>query len=285
MKIPFTKFHATGHSYALVDPSPAKLAEPQLPDVARSISDMATGIGSDGIILLHASKTADVGIRIFNRDGYEVKICGNGLRCAAKYAFENELVSRNPFHIETKTKVAEAEVAVKNGKVNLVTINMGKPDLRRVDIPMMGNDDPLVINETFVVAGEKLKLTAVSMGKASAVFFMDDTDEAPLRKLGPLIEKDRRFPELADVVFAEVFSVNEIHVRIWERRFGIKKACGTNACAAVVAASLNGFLEDGKPVTVHMPGGKLEIAWDDQGDVRLTGDAVRIAAGSYYFPG
>lgn len=284
MDIPFVKMHGTGNSYIFVNAFRITLAAPRLPAIAREISNVHTGIGSDGLILIQPSENADVGMRIFNRDGTEGKTCGNGLRCTAKYAYENGLVSGKTFSIETKANVAEASVTVENDKVNMVTINMGKPFLRRPEIPMMGEDSPHVINETFIVADEKLKLTAVSMGNPHAVFFVDNIEDAPIKSLGPAIEKDRRFPEGVNVGFAEVSSNNTINLKVWERGSGFTAACGSGACAAVVAASLNGYTDEKKPAAVHLQGGNLTITWDEKADVLMTGGAEIIAKGVYSLP-
>lgn len=284
MDIPFIKMHGLGNNYIYVDLFQTTQEESLLPDIAREVSNVHTGIGSDGLILIQPSQKADVGMRIFNQDGSEGNTCGNGLRCTAKYAFENGIVSDTKFQIETKASVVDAEVTVKDDKVTRVTINMGKPVLRRPDIPMMGDDDPHVIDETFIVENDELKLTAVSMGNPHAVFFVDEIEDAPIHELGPVIEKDRRFPESVNVEFVEIVSKNEMNFRVWERGSGITQACGTGACAAVVAASLNGYVQQKQPVTVHLQGGDLTITWDDKGDVLMTGGAEVIAAGTYSFP-
>jgi diaminopimelate epimerase len=283
MDIPFIKMHGLGNNYIYVDLFRTKLEESLLPRIARKVSNVHTGLGSDGLILIQPSEKADIGMRIFNRDGSEGNTCGNGLRCTAKYAYENGIVSAETFKVETKANIVEAVVTVKNDKVSRVTINMGKPILRRPNIPMMGDDDPYVINETFIISNKELKLTAVSMGNPHAIFFAGDIENAGLKDLGSAIEKDLRFPEGVNTGFVEIISDTEMHFRIWERGSGITHACGTGACAAVVAASLNGYVQQDQPIVVHLQGGNLTVKWNEQGDVLMTGDAHTIAAGTYFF--
>lgn len=283
MKIPFTKMHGLGNSYIYIDLFQHKLEEAMLPALAQSVSNMNTGIGSDGIILIHPSERAALGMRIFNKDGSEGQSCGNGLRCAAKYAYEHGIVDVTQFQIETKANIVEAEVQIQNDNVQLVTINMGKPQLNRADIPMIGSETEKVVAEQFKIMDQQLKVTAVSMGNPHAVFVVDNIDDAPLVELGPSIEKDKRFPQGINVEFIEVLTPTEINFCVWERGSGITQACGTGACAAVVAAALNDLVNRNEQITVHLPGGDLFIKWDDQGYVWMTGGAEVIATGDYYY--
>lgn len=283
MQVPFTKMHGLGNNYVYIDLFDFDIDEKLYPDLAIHMSDIYTGIGSDGMILIHPTTDADVGMRIFNKDGSEGKSCGNGLRCTAKYAYENGIVQNKKFHIQTKANIVEAEVSVDNNKVNQVTIDMGEPILARSEIPMMGNNDSKVVNEPFVVAGETQYVTTVSMGNPHAVFFVDDIAETPLETLGPTIEKDMRFPESVNVEFIEVVSPTEINFRVWERGSGITQACGTGACAAVVAATLNEKVTNSHPIVVHLAGGDLNIEWKEDNHVWMTGPAEVIASGLFYY--
>ncbi|GLO67019.1 diaminopimelate epimerase [Oceanobacillus kimchii] len=285
MQIPFTKMHGLGNNYVYIDLFNYEIDEKLYSDLAIHMSDIYTGIGSDGMILIHPTTAADVGMRIFNKDGSEGKSCGNGLRCTAKYAYENGIVQNRKFHIQTKANIVEAEVSVDNNKVDQVTIDMGEPILARNEIPMMGNNDSKVVNEPFVVAGETQYVTAVSMGNPHAVFFVNDIAEAPLETLGPTIEKDMRFPESINVEFIEVVSSTEINFRVWERGSGITQACGTGACAAVVAATLNEKVTKSHPIVVHLAGGDLNIEWKEDNHVWMTGPAEVIASGLFYYKG
>ncbi|MFC2947153.1 diaminopimelate epimerase [Virgibacillus sediminis] len=283
MEVPFIKMHGLGNNYIYVDLFQNKLKEEEIPDIARGVSNVNTGIGSDGLILIQPSERADVAMRIFNRDGSEGNTCGNGLRCTAKYAYEQGYVSTEQFQIETKANVVDAEVKPDRGAVHRVTINMGKPYLRRSEIPMMGHDDPEVVAEPFQVNQGEWKVTAVSMGNPHAVFFVDAIENAPLKELGPVIEKDQRFPEGVNVEFVEAISKRELNFRVWERGSGITQACGTGACAAVVAAVLNDQADLDEDITVHLQGGDLTIRWSVDGAVWMTGDAETIAKGTYYY--
>ncbi|WP_067725714.1 diaminopimelate epimerase [Oceanobacillus damuensis] len=283
MEIPFIKMHGLGNNYIYIDLFQYDLDEESLPHIAEKVSNVNTGIGSDGMILIHPTEKADVGMRIFNKDGSEGMSCGNGLRCTAKYAYEHGIVTNETFSISTKANIVKSEVALNGDEVQQITINMGAPNLRRMDIPMMGNDDPKVVSEPFIVNGQKLEVTAVSMGNPHAVFFVDNIAEAPLYELGPKIEKDMRFPDGVNVEFIEVVSPNEINFSVWERGSGVTQACGTGACAAVVASVLNGHVKRNEDVVVHLAGGDLTIKWDDNGDVWMTGGAEVIAEGTFTY--
>ncbi|WP_077297588.1 diaminopimelate epimerase [Virgibacillus pantothenticus] len=284
MQIPFIKMHGLGNNYIYLDFFQYTVEEEKLSELAKSVSNVHTGIGSDGLIIIHPSETADVGMRIFNKDGSEGQSCGNGLRCTAKYAFEQGIVAEKRFRIETKANIVEAEVQVTNEKVDQVTINMGKPHLERELIPMQGNPKQHVIGEPFDIQGQTLELTALSMGNPHAVFLVDQINGEQVSQLGPLVEKDERFPQGANVEFIEIVSPVEINFSVWERGSGITQACGTGACAAVVAGVLNGQLKRNESVTVHLPGGDLDITWDADGDVWMTGGAETIATGVFYSP-
>ncbi|WP_162985786.1 diaminopimelate epimerase [Virgibacillus sp. Bac330] len=281
MQIPFIKMHGLGNNYIYLDFFQHTIAEEKLSELAKTISDVHTGIGSDGLIIIHPSEVADVGMRIFNKDGSEGQSCGNGLRCTAKYAYEQGIVAEKQFQIETKANKVVAEVQVINGKVDHVTINMGKPYLKRELIPMQGEPKTKVIAERFEIQGEVLELTALSMGNPHAVFIVEQVSKKQVSQLGPLVEKDPRFPQGVNVEFIEILSPNEINFSVWERGSGITQACGTGACAAVVAGILNDRLERNESVKVHLPGGDLDITWDNDGDVWMTGGAELIATGFY----
>ncbi|PYZ96270.1 diaminopimelate epimerase [Alteribacter lacisalsi] len=282
MKIPFTKMHGLGNNYIYINEFETALPEEQLPALAVELADQYRGIGSDGMILIGPSDSADVRMRIFNNDGSEAKNCGNGLRCVAKYAFERGLAGeKTTMTIETKSGNVSAEVHVKENQVRGVTVNMGKPVLKRSLIPMTGSEQDQVVDEKFEISGETLRVTAVSMGNPHAVFFVNRIEEAPLTVLGPAIEKDRRFPDWVNAEFVEVVSKTELNFRVWERGSGITQACGTGACAAAVAAVLNGRSDRNEDITVHLAGGDLTIRWDEEGEVWMTGPAEVICDGVY----
>ena len=285
MNIPFAKLHGLGNSYIYVNGFENQLDNAQLPEIAKKVSDVNFGIGSDGLILMLPSDAADVRMRIFNKDGSEAKNCGNGLRCIAKWAYELGIVEREQFGIETLSGVVRAEVFPDDGVVNQVSIDMGAAHLKRKDIPMVveGRDpESQVVDETFLVDSTELKVTAVSMGNPHAVFFVDDIGESPLETLGPVIEKDPRFPEAVNVEFVEKVNATEINFRVWERGSGITQACGTGACAAVVASVLNGFSQVGEEVTVHLEGGDLFITVTNDRRVIMRGPAEKVAEGEFF---
>nr|WP_281280034.1 diaminopimelate epimerase [Alteribacter natronophilus] len=282
MKIPFTKMHGLGNNYIYINEFETPLPEEKLAPLAIELADQHRGIGSDGMILIGPSESADVRMRIFNNDGSEAKNCGNGLRCVARFAYERGLAgSKTAMTIETKSGNVTAEIHLDGDAVADITVNMGQPILRRGQIPMAGPDTELVVNEEFEADGEKLYVTAVSMGNPHAVFFVDQIEDAPLTTLGPVVEKDRRFPDWVNAEFVEVVSSKELNFRVWERGSGITQACGTGACAAAVASVLNGFSSRNEEITVHLAGGDLSIRWDEQGEVWMTGPAEVICDGVY----
>ncbi|WP_349408368.1 diaminopimelate epimerase [Pseudalkalibacillus sp. SCS-8] len=281
----FTKMHGLGNNYIYVNTFREHLSEEALSSIAIAVSNPYTGIGSDGLILIGDSDVADVSMRIFNNDGSEAKNCGNGLRCVAKYVYEHEIVTKEQFSIETLGGVVQAHVHPEDGRVNNVTINMGEPRLKRSDLPMINENDPhgLIKDEELLFNGETFKMTGVSMGNPHAVFFVENIETAPVRTMGPVLEKDRRFPEGVNVEFVEVVGHKEMHFRVWERGSGVTQACGTGACAAVVAAVLTGKADRDEEVTVHLAGGDLFITWTSSGEVMMTGPAVTICEGTYYY--
>ncbi|WP_407272537.1 diaminopimelate epimerase [Radiobacillus sp. PE A8.2] len=283
MEIPFTKMHGLGNSYIYIDLFNYTIEEKHLSQLAIDVSNSNTGIGSDGLILIHPSDKAAVGMRIFNKDGSEGKNCGNGLRCVAKYAYENKLVEDKTFTIETKAGTVEATVHGERPAIDEVTVDMGNPILQRHLIPMEGDDADEVISESFNISHHPLEVTAVSMGNPHAVFFVENIEEAPLYELGPVISKDSRFPEEVNAEFIEMISSKEINFRVWERGSGVTQACGTGACAAVVAAVLNDFSSKDEEVCVHLSGGDLFITWQQNGNVKMRGKAETTASGSYFW--
>jgi len=279
----FTKMHGLGNNYIYVNMFEETLEESKLSEIAIQVSNVHTGIGSDGLILICPSDKAPVKMRIFNNDGSEGKNCGNGLRCVAKYAYEHNLVNETKFMIETLSGLVEAEVHVKDGKVQSVTVDMGKPKLKKKDIPMAGEENELTINEPIEFNGETYNGTAVSMGNPHIIFYVDNIEESPVTSLGPIVEKDSRFPEGVNVEFVEVVNEQEIHFRVWERGSGVTQACGTGACAAVVASVLNGHTTKGKETIVHLAGGDLIIKWQEDDRVFMTGPAETICDGTFFY--
>lgn len=284
--IPFTKMHGLGNNYVYIDCFKNVLDEKNLSKMAVAVSDVSTGIGSDGMILIYPSTKADVKMRIFNKDGSEAKNCGNGLRCVAKYAYENNYVSSKIMSIETISGVLEATISEKQGIVDQVSVNMGAPRLSRKQIPMIGNDADQVVQEPFFVSdlGLQVFITAVSMGNPHAVIFVPNIHADLHYTWGPKIERDRRFPERVNVEFVQVESSVKLHFRVWERGSGVTKGCGTGACAAVVAAVLTGHCVRDQDVIVCLEGGNLTIRWQANGHVIMKGPATSIATGILHIP-
>jgi diaminopimelate epimerase len=283
MDIPFTKMEALGNNYIYLDYRQVEVSDEQLPALAKAVSSVRTGIGSDGLILIGPSACADVKMRIFNADGSEAKNCGNGLRSVAKYAYEHGLVSREKFTIETLSGVVEAQVHPEQGIVEQITVNMGAPRLTQKEIPLSNGNEKLAIDVPLEIEGERLLFTGVSMGNPHAVIFVDNVETAPVTLLGPKIEKHPLFPEGVNVEFIHVKNQHELDFRVWERGSGVTYACGTGACAAVVAAVLKGWLKQGDSVTVHLLGGDLKVTWSKEGTVWMQGPAAYVCTGVYYW--
>ena len=283
MEIPFTKMHGIGNNYIYIDLFTHEFDESIFSKLAVDISNVNTGIGSDGLIVIHPSDVAEAGMRIFNKDGSEGQSCGNGLRCVAKYVYENHIVTNKIFQIETKANIVTAEVFGDRELIDQVTIDMGPPLLKRSQIPMLGPATDQVIAEEFEVTDEHLKVTAVFLGNPNAVFFVDVIEEAPLDRLGSIITVDSRFPDRTNVEFVEIVSDTEINFRVWERGSGITEACGTGACAAVVASILNNYVRKNTDITVHLSGGDLTIRWADNDHVWMRGPATKTAQGTFYW--
>jgi diaminopimelate epimerase len=278
----FTKMHGLGNNYIYVNLFEERLEEEKLPEIARQVSNIYTGIGSDGLILICPSDKAAVKMRIFNNDGSEGKNCGNGLRCVAKYAVEHNLVTDTTFKIETLSGLVEARVHLENDQVKLITVDMGEPRLLKSEIPMLGDQTGKTISEKMKFNGETFEATTVSMGNPHIIFYVDDIEQAPVTTLGPIVEKDERFPEGINVEFVQVVSERELHFRVWERGSGVTQACGTGACAAVVSSVLNNHTRKGESTTVHLAGGDLQINWTQEGTVLMTGPAEVICTGTYF---
>ena len=274
--IPFVKMHGIGNDYIFID------ATKQMPEnpskLSKLISDRHYGAGSDGLILILPSDKADFRMRMFNSDGSEAEMCGNGIRCFAKYVFDNGLTSSKDLIIETKAGNKEVFLTVKDNKVSSVTVDMGMPILERSHIPMIGEHGS-VIDETIELEDSvKFNITAVSMGNPHAVIFVEDLENFPLAKYGQMIENHPLFPHKTNVEFVKVISKTKIEQRTWERGAGETLACGTGASAAVVASHLND--KTARKATVKLRGGDLNIEWNDKnGLVYMTGPAVEIYRG------
>lgn len=276
----FTKMHGLGNSYVIFNQLDAAMAYQDYNQLAQLVSDVNFGIGSDGIILISSSDSADFRMRIFNVDGSEARNCGNGLRCVAKILVDQKYATTSPFTIETLGGVVSVEVDVDiDEQVQYVTVDMGVPKLLKKSLPMQGNPFSVAMNEPHSIGGDVYYMTCVSIGNPHAILFVEDVNEVLLDKIGPLIERSDLFPERINVGIVHVKNSQEIDYRVWERGSGITMACGTGACAAVVAATLNDMLDRHLPITVHLPGGDLTVSWDESGHVRKRGPAIYICQG------
>jgi len=279
----FTKMHGLGNNYVLFDQldNPANiLPEEDYPELSRKVSDVNFGIGSDGIILIGTSESADFKMRIFNEDGSEAQNCGNGLRCVAKFLHDHLYATTPQFTIETLGGVVSVNVERNRNKtVEYVTVEMGEPKLLKGMVPMQGDPFTKTINETYTIDEEAYTLTCLSMGNPHAILFVGDVQEVALEEFGPVIEHSNLFPERVNLGVAHVKNRQEVDYRVWERGSGITMACGTGACASVVAATLNDLIDRNQAVLVHLPGGDLTIRWDNNGHVWMRGKASYIGYG------
>jgi diaminopimelate epimerase len=273
----FTKMHGAGNDYVYVncfeETPPANLAA-----LARAVSDRHKGIGSDGLILIRPSKVADARMQMFNADGSEAEMCGNGVRCVAKYVYDRGIARKEALTIETGRGVLSLRVFASGGKVERVRVDMGQPILKSAEIPTRLPGDPPVL-VPLDVAGRELRVTCVSMGNPHCVTFVDEITDELVLGVGPQIERHPAFPKRVNAEFVKVLSRTETLLRVWERGAGETQACGTGACAAAVAGVLAG-LTDRKIVT-HLPGGDLELEWTPGGDVEMTGPAVEVFEGDW----
>ena len=275
--IPFVKGHGLGNDYIVINEAdlPCALTEAA---IARTC-DRNWGVGSDGILLLVPSRRADFGLRIFNPDGSEAEKSGNGLRIFAKYLWDHSHAKKPTFTVDTKGGVVECECHVKDGHVNLVTVEMGRVTFRAPEIPMNGPDREVVAVPLQLENGVALSVTAVSVGNPHCVVFVKELDDAECRRLGPLIERHPAFPNRTNVQFAKVLARDEIEILIWERGAGYTLASGSSSCGAAAAAVKNGFCHHGR-VTVRMPGGTLAIDVRPDWSLRLRGPVEEVCAGT-----
>lgn len=271
----FTKMHGIGNDYVYVDCTREEILNPAM--ISRFVSDRHKGIGSDGLILIKKSETADFKMEMYNADGSQGRMCGNGIRCVAKYVYDNGLTHKTRITVETLSGIKTLMLTVENGLVSRVRVNMGEPLLRPEEIPVKGEGDRLV-NAPIEVGGQTYFITCVSMGNPHAVLFTEDVEHLKIEEQGPLFECHQRFPERVNTEFARVLDRGHIKMRVWERGSGETMACGTGACAVAVAAVLNGYTD--RQVTVHLLGGDLEILWNEADNcVYMTGPATTVFTG------
>lgn len=277
----FTKMHGIGNDYVYVDCTRNNLKNPA--EIARLVSDRHFGIGSDGLILIKSSKQADFRMDMYNADGSQGEMCGNGIRCVGKYVYDYGLTDKEEITVETLAGVKSLRFQLKDGKVSRVRVNMGEPVLAPEQIPVQAECEP-VLQEPIEVCGRKWEMTCVSMGNPHAVIFIDiPVREFALEEVGPFFEKHERFPKRTNTEFIRILGPERMEMRVWERGAGETFACGTGACAAVVAATLNGFCK--RKAVVELLGGELEIEWNESdGCVYMTGAAATVYDGEICLP-
>ncbi|MDR3366187.1 MAG: diaminopimelate epimerase [Prevotellaceae bacterium] len=273
----FTKMHGAGNDYVYVDCTKGEIANPR--ELAQKISDRHFGVGSDGLVLICSSSVADFRMRMFNADGSEAQMCGNATRCIGKYVFDKGLTTKTELTLETLAGLKRLSLFVDNGKVRRVKVDMGAPELTPAKIPTLLAGER-VVAAPLEVEGKTFAVTCVSMGNPHAVIFVEDVKNFDVRRFGTRIENHALFPEKVNVEFVEPLSATELRMRVWERGSGETWACGTGACATLVAATLN-KLSNGK-ATIHLLGGDLEVEWDASSNhIYMTGEAETVFEGEY----
>lgn len=271
----FTKLQGCGNDYVYIDCT--KQLIDNIPEKAIKVSDRHFGVGSDGLILIRPSDKADFMMDMYNNDGSRGKMCGNGIRCVAKFVYDQGLTEKKKLRIETLSGIKELDLTVENGEVTWVTVDMGAPITKPSLIPVI-SDKEILIKEPVTVDGKLYELTCVSMGNPHAVIFVDDTDSLPLESIGPKFEHHEMFPERVNTEFIQIIDRNHIKMRVWERGSGETLACGTGACASVMACILNGYTDH--EVKVSLLGGELRIRYDEKANtIFMTGPAVKVFDG------
>lgn len=271
----FTKMHGCGNDYVYVNLFEEQIENPAKVSIA--VSDRHFGIGSDGLITIGASEIADFRMRIYNADGSEAEMCGNGIRCVAKYVYDHKLTDETEITVETGAGVKTLQLTVEDDKVTLVRVDMGEPILTPDEIPVVADGDR-VVDEPIIVDDKEWRMTCVSMGNPHAVVFVDDVAHFELEKYGPLFENHVRFPKRTNTEFVQIISRNEAIMRVWERGSAETWACGTGTCATVMACILNGLTDN--DVLVHLRGGDLRIVYDEKSNhVFMTGPATEVFEG------
>ncbi len=277
MELRFTKMHGISNDYIYISTFDREVDDPAA--LAVRLSDRRTGIGGDGVILVCPSEIADAKMRIFNADGSEGKMCGNGIRCVGKFVYDKGLVpaDKTTITIETLSGVKTLELTVADGRVQSARVDMGAAILTPAEIPADFSGTKAV-NKPLIVDGQEWKITAVSMGNPHCVIFVEDVDALALDRIGPGFETHPAFPDRVNTEFVKVIDEHTLQMRVWERGSGETWACGTGACATVVAACLNGFCQKGEDVTVRLRGGDLVINYTDE-TVVMTGPAAAVFEG------
>lgn len=271
----FTKMHGLGNDYVYMDAIHQQIDNES--DLAQFVSERHFGIGSDGLILICKSDVADFKMKMFNSDGSQAEMCGNGIRCVGKFVYDKGLTNKTTITVETLAGIKTLILNVKNGKVETVRVNMGEPILEASKIPVVSKENP-VTNLMLKALDKEFKFTCVSMGNPHAITVVEDTKTFEVEKYGKIVEVDSVFPNKTNVEFVEIVDKNHIKMRVWERGTGETLACGTGACATAVACCLNNLVD--RHVFIELLGGTLEIEWSkDDNHVYMTGPAVTVFEG------
>lgn len=271
----FTKMHGIGNDYVYVNCLIEEVSDPAA--VARYVSDRHFGIGSDGLILIKPSQNADFEMDMYNADGSQSGMCGNGIRCVAKYVYDYGLTNKTQISIDTKSGIKYLDLTIENNKAVQIRVNMGAAELEAKKVPVVSEHDQ-VIDEPIEVDGKQYRMTAISMGNPHAVVYIEDVQGLEIEKIGPQFENHPCFPERVNTEFVRVIDDRTVEMRVWERGSGETLACGTGACAVAVASILNGYTKE--EVTVKLLGGDLQIQWDrEHNQVYMTGPATVVFDG------
>lgn len=273
----FTKMHGCGNDYVYINCFEEKVENPT--ELAIKVSNRHFGVGSDGLILICPSDKADFRMDMYNADGSQSEMCGNGIRCVGKYVYDYGLTDKDEVSVETLAGIKYLKFQIEDGKVKMITVDMGEPELLAANVPVVSENEK-VIDEEIVVDGVSYQMTCVSMGNPHSVVFVDSTEQFPLEEIGPKFESHERFPRRVNAEFVQVLNENEVNMRVWERGTGETLACGTGTCATAVACILNG--KTNNEVTVHLLGGDLIIQWDKETNhVIMTGPATVVFDGVF----
>ncbi len=276
VEVNFWKMHGLGNDFIIIDNRDDKIKERDMGNLAKKLCRRRFSVGADGLVFVCNSEAADVGMRIFNSDGSEAEMCGNGIRCLAKYCYENGIVKKKEMNVETLAGVKKLWLKTIDDEVVEVKVDMGKPIFERNKIPMLGEGK--CINEDLKVNSESFKVTCLSIGNPHCIIFVDDVKNFPVRELGPKIENHRMFPKRTNVEFVQVLSKSELYVRVWERGCGETLACGTGACASVIAGVIANKVKN-KSI-VHLLGGDLKIDYSER--VFMEGKVEKVFEGRLF---
>lgn len=275
-RLKFTKMHGAGNDYIYINCFEETVKNPE--KLAIKVSDRHFGIGSDGLILISPSDKADFKMNIYNADGSEGMMCGNGIRCVSKYVYDNGMTDKDEISVETRSGIKLIKMNVENGKVVSARVNMGEPILEAEKIPTKF-DGENVIRQKLTIDEKEYEVTCVSMGNPHCIVYVDDVKDIDIEKIGPKFENNEMFPERINTEFVHVVSDTELDMRVWERGSGETLACGTGSCAVTVASVLCGYCKRNTEIKINLLGGTLTDIWTDGGDVYMTGPAATVCTG------